>query len=311
VLVDACAARQSTEKTLEHSLLPYEHYDFTNVFGRCCENVIGYMPVPVGVAGPYKVDGRLYHIPMATTEGCLVASAARGCKAITQGSGATTVITRDGITRGPVVQFPSIVRAAECQHWLEHEGWPTIKEAFESTSRFAKLQRLRVALAGRLVFIRFVTQTADAMGMNMVSKGSEEALRVLQTVFSDMDIIALSGNYCSDKKPAAVNWIEGRGKSVVSEAVIPGDVVERTLKTNVAALVELNQSKNLVGSAMAGSIGGFNAHASNIITAIYIATGQDPAQNVESSNCITLMNRLEGTARCSVHVGVADGGALS
>ena len=89
-----------------------------------------------------------------------------------------------------------------------------------------------------------------------------------------------------------MNWIEGRGKSVVCEAVIKGDVVRKVLKTNVEALVELNMLKNLAGSAMAGALGGFNAHASNIVTAIYIATGQDPAQNVESSHCITMMEAV-------------------
>jgi hydroxymethylglutaryl-CoA reductase (NADPH) len=106
-----------------------------------------------------------------------------------------------------------------------------------------------------------------------------------------MAIITVSGNYCTDKKPAAINWIDGRGKSVVAEAIIPGDVVRSVLKSDVDALVELNISKNLIGSAMAGSIGGFNAHAANIVTAIFLATGQDPAQNVESSNCITVMRK--------------------
>lgn len=100
------------------------------------------------------------------------------------------------------------------------------------------------------------------------------------------------GNYCSDKKPAAVNWIEGRGKSVVCEAIIKEDVVKKVLKTKVAALVELNMLKNLAGSAVAGTLGGFNAHASNIVSAIFIATGQDPAQNVESSHCITMMEAV-------------------
>lgn len=106
--------------------------------------------------------------------------------------------------------------------------------------------------------------------------------------------IYIIGNYCSDKKPAAVNWIEGRGKSVVCEAVIKEDVVQKVLKTSVASLVELNMLKNLTGSAMAGALGGFNAHASNIVSAVYLATGQDPAQNVESSHCITMMEAVNG-----------------
>ena len=89
-----------------------------------------------------------------------------------------------------------------------------------------------------------------------------------------------------------MNWIEGRGKSVVCEATIKAEVVEKILKTTVPALVELNMLKNLAGSAVAGAMGGFNAHASNIVTAIFIATGQDPAQNVESSHCITMMEAV-------------------
>jgi hydroxymethylglutaryl-CoA reductase (NADPH) len=100
------------------------------------------------------------------------------------------------------------------------------------------------------------------------------------------------GNFCSDKKSAAVNWIDGRGKSVVCEAVIKEEVVKKVLKTNVQALVELNVIKNLAGSAVAGALGGFNAHASNIVAAIFIATGQDPAQNVESSQCITMLEAI-------------------
>jgi hydroxymethylglutaryl-CoA reductase (NADPH) len=116
------------------------------------------------------------------------------------------------------------------------------------------------------------------MGMNMISKGTEKALDKMKEYFPTMVVLALSGNYCTDKKPAAINWIEGRGKSIVAEPVVPGKVVKGVLI-----------KKNLIGSAMAGSIGGFNAHVSNILTAIFLATGQDPAQNVESSMCMTLM----------------------
>ena len=104
-----------------------------------------------------------------------------------------------------------------------------------------------------------------------------------------MKVISLSGNFCTDKKPSAVNWIEGRGKSVVCEAVLPQKVVEGVLRTSIETLVHLNHCKNHIGSAVSGSIGGFNAHAANIVTAIFIATGQDPAQNVVSSNCITTL----------------------
>lgn len=290
------------------------HYDYSKVLGVCCENVIGYMPIPVGVAGPYTIDGKTYQIPMATTEGVLVASTSRGCKAITSCGGCTTVLTGDGMTRGPVVRFKNIIEANECKTWMESEGYQIIEGAFNSTSRFARLKKLKIAMAGKLMFIRFSTVTGDAMGMNMISKGCEKALAELQSRYPEMQIIAISGNYCTDKKPAAINWIEGRGKSVVSEAVIKAKIVESVLKTSVSALVDLNTSKNLIGSAMAGSIGGFNAHAANMLTAIYIATGQDPAQNVESSQCLTFMEETcEGDLYISctmpcIEVGTVGGG---
>jgi len=293
-VVSRTHATRDTSTLLEKSKLPYEHFDYDRVFGACCENVIGYMPLPLGVAGPLMVDGQNYFLPMATTEGVLVASTSRGCKAINAGGGAVTVLTGDGMTRGPCVGFETLSRAGAAKLWLDsEEGQKVMKNAFNSTSRFARLQSMKSSLAGTYLYIRFKTTTGDAMGMNMISKGVEHALHIMSTEagFDDMAIISVSGNFCIDKKPSAINWIEGRGKSVVAEAIIPGEVVRNVLKSNVDALVELNISKNLIGSAMAGSIGGNNAHAANIVTAVFLATGQDPAQNVESSNCITVMKK--------------------
>lgn len=286
----AVVSRSSLTKTLEASALPMADYDYKSIIGACCENVIGYMPIPVGIAGPLNVDGRVLHIPMATTEGTLVASTSRGCKALNAGGGVTTVLTQDAMTRGPAIDFPSVRMAADARAWIESDdGFGILRDAFNSTSRFARLQRLECGMAGRTLYVRFATSTGDAMGMNMISKGTEKALERLQHQFPEMDVLALSGNYCTDKKPAAINWIEGRGKSVVAEGIVPGHIVKTVLKTTVQELCNLNVKKNLIGSAMAGSIGGFNAHAANILTAIFIATGQDPAQNVESSMCMTLM----------------------
>ncbi|CAK9799934.1 3-hydroxy-3-methylglutaryl-coenzyme A reductase [Anthophora plagiata] len=269
--------------------LPYQNYDYSKVLGSCCENVIGYVPVPLGIAGPLLIDGEFYHVPMATTEGCLVASTNRGSRALLK-CGVTSRVVADGMTRGPVVRFPNIVRASEAMAWMQDpENFQVMKDSFDLTSRFARLTKIHVRIAGRHLFVRFVATTGDAMGMNMLSKGTEKSLNVVKELFPDMEILSLSGNFCTDKKPAAVNWIHGRGKSVVCEAVVPADIVTNVLKTSVHALVDVNISKNMIGSAVAGSVGGFNAHAANIVTAIFIATGQDPAQNVGSSNCMTLM----------------------
>ncbi|CAK9438838.1 uncharacterized protein LODBEIA_P30620 [Lodderomyces beijingensis] len=299
--------------------LPYLSYDYDKVFGACCENVVGFMPLPVGVAGPLIVDGKEYYIPMATTEGCLVASTMRGCKAINSGGGVSTVLTRDGMTRGPCVKFSTLKRAGEAKIWIDSDaGQEEMKKAFNSTSRFARLQHIQTQLAGTLLFIRFRTTTGDAMGMNMISKGVEYCLKYMveKLGFEDMRVISVSGNYCSDKKPAAINWINGRGKSVVAEARISGEVVEKVLKSNVDALIELNVSKNLIGSAMAGSIGGFNAHAANLVAAVFLACGQDPAQTVESANCITLMDKgsngelIISVSMPSIEVGTIGGGTI-
>ncbi|KAA1085919.1 3-hydroxy-3-methylglutaryl-coenzyme A (HMG-CoA) reductase isozyme [Puccinia graminis f. sp. tritici] len=316
----ALISRASLTKTLETSGLPYLHYDYSLVMGQCCENVVGYMPIPVGIAGPLRIDGTAFPLPMATTEGALVASTSRGCKALNAGGGVTTVVTADAMTRGPALEFPDLTMAAQAKAWVEsEEGRVALKTAFDSTSRFARLISLKTALAGRTLYVRFGTRTGDAMGMNMISKGTEAALRLMKSeaYFPQMKVVSLSGNYCIDKKPSAINWIEGRGKSIVAEAVVPGQIIQKILKTSVKDIVKLNITKNLVGSCLAGSIGGNNAHASNILTAIYLATGQDPAQNVESSNCMTLMEAVNDEQdlliTCtmpSIEVGTIGGGTI-
>ncbi|XP_054160374.1 3-hydroxy-3-methylglutaryl-coenzyme A reductase-like isoform X2 [Oppia nitens] len=296
--------------------IPYTQYDYSLVLGACCENVVGYIPVPLGIAGPLLLNNNQYYVPMATTEGCLVASTNRGCRALVMSGGVNSAVYKDGMTRGPVIHFPTAIRSAEAMKWLqEDKNFERIKLIFDSTSRFARLQRIHPRVAGRYLYLRFIGSTGDAMGMNMLSKGTELAIQELIRVFPDIQATCLSGNFCTDKKAAAVNWIEGRGKSVVCEAVVPAKVIEKVLKTSAEALVELNISKNLVGSSMAGTIGGNNAHAANIVAAIYIACGQDPAQTVGSSNCITLMeiNGNDLHISCtmpSIEIGTIGGGTV-
>ncbi|KAK9164847.1 hypothetical protein Scep_000038 [Stephania cephalantha] len=308
------ALQRTTGKALDG--LGFEGFDYDSILGQCCEMPVGFVQIPVGIAGPLLLDGREFLVPMATTEGCLVASTNRGCKAIHASGGATSVILKDGMTRAPVVRFGSAKRAAQLKFFMEDpENFETLSVVFNRSSRFARFQGIQCAIAGKNLYMRFSCSTGDAMGMNMVSKGVQNVLDFLQTDFPDMDVIGISGNFCSDKKPAAVNWIEGRGKSVVCEAVINEEVVKKVLKTTVPALVELNVLKNLTGSAMAGALGGFNAHASNIVSALYLATGQDPAQNVESSHCITMMEAVNdgkdlhiSVSMPSIEVGTVGGG---
>nr|ALF46697.1 3-hydroxy-3-methylglutaryl coenzyme A reductase 2 [Chrysanthemum x morifolium] len=308
------ALERITGKSLDG--LPLEGFDYESILGQCCEMPVGYVQIPVGIAGPMLLDGQEFTVPMATTEGCLVASTNRGCKAIYVSGGATSVLLKDGMTRAPVVRFGTAKRAADLKFFLEEPlNFDTLASVFNKSSRFGRLQRIQCAIAGKNLYIRFTCSTGDAMGMNMVSKGVQNVLDYLQADFPDMDVIGISGNYCSDKKPAAVNWIEGRGKSVVCEAIIKEEVVKKVLKTTVASLVELNMLKNLTGSAMAGALGGFNVHASNIVSAVYLATGQDPAQNIESSHCITMMEAVnEGkdlhvsVTMPSIEVGTVGGG---
>ncbi|KAI5606036.1 hypothetical protein BDE02_01G392300 [Populus trichocarpa] len=308
------ALQRMTGRSMEG--LPLEGFDYDSILGQCCEMPVGFVQIPVGIAGPLLLNGTEYMVPMATTEGCLVASTNRGCKAIYASGGASSMLLKDAMTRAPVVRFGTAKRAAELKFFVEDPAnFDTLSVAFNRSSRFGRLQNIKCAVAGKNLYMRFSCSTGDAMGMNMVSKGVQNVLDYVQTDFPDMDIIGISGNFCSDKKPAAVNWIEGRGKSVVCEAIIKEEVVQKVLKTNIDTLVELNMLKNLAGSAMAGALGGFNAHASNIVSAVYIATGQDPAQNVESSHCITMMEAVNdgkdlhiSVTMPSIEVGTVGGG---
>jgi len=277
--------------------LPLEQLDTTtfyeSVVGRNCENVVGFVPLPVGVVGPLILDGATRMVPLATTEGALIASTNRGARAISVSGGAVSVLLDDGMTRAPLVACVDLAQAAALKAYCEERAnFAELQAIFSETSRFGSLRDVKVALAGRHAFLRFRCSTGDAMGMNMVGKGVNAVVSALLGRFADSELLALSGNFCTDKKPSAVNWIEGRGKSVAAEAVIPGNVVREILKADPERVVQVNTQKNLVGSALAGSIGGFNAHASNIVTALFLACGQDPAQNVESSTCITTMETV-------------------
>jgi hydroxymethylglutaryl-CoA reductase (NADPH) len=194
----AAIRRESLQRITGKSLggLPLEGFDYDSILGQCCEMPVGYIQIPVGIAGPLLLDGREYSVPMATTEGCLVASTNRGCKAIHLSGGANSVLLKDGMTRAPVVRFATAQRAAQLKFFLEDiANFETLSIVFNRSSRFARLQNIKCNLAGKNLYIRFTCSTGDAMGMNMISKGVQNVLDFLQNDFPDMDIIGISGEF--------------------------------------------------------------------------------------------------------------------
>jgi len=290
--------------------------DFEEVIGRNIENPIGAAQIPIGVAGPLKIVGEHvkgeFYIPMATTEGALVASVSRGAKAVSLSGGAYSLVLRDGMTRAPLFKLPNVRKAKEFVEWVK-EHFEDIKKVAESKTRHGKLISIDPFVAGNNVWLRFRYTTGDAMGMNMVTIATDAACRFIEENFQEAKLMALSGNMCSDKKPTYINVLLGRGKTVVSEAVLKKDVVKEVLKTDTDTMIEVNIRKNLLGTSFAGGIGQ-NAHAANIIAAIFIATGQDVAQVVESSITYTWMEETpEGDLYVSVtlpslEVGTVGGG---
>lgn len=261
------------------------------VVKKNCENMIGTIQVPLGVAGPIRIkgeyaDGTMY-LPLATTEGALVASVNRGCSLITAAGGADVRILKDGMTRAPVFAADNIVHAKVVCDWV-HSHEAEIRREAELTTRFGKLTGIEMTTAGTSVFVRFSFFTGDAMGMNMVTIASAKAADLICQE-TGARLIALSGNWCTDKKPAAVNVVMGRGKTVSAGVLLSQDLISKVLKTDASSLLEVNTRKNLVGSARAGSFG-FNAHAANIVAAMFIACGQDPAHVVEGSLCLTTVD---------------------
>ncbi len=260
------------------------------------ENMVGAVQVPLGVAGPVAVhggaaDGDRY-LPLATTEGALLASVNRGCSVIDDAGGATARVTKSGMTRAPVFRVADIAEAEALVEWVRDSG-DALAEVAESTTSHGKLLDVTPYVVGNSVYLRFRYDTKDAMGMNMATIATEAACDLIEAE-TDATLVALSGNLCSDKKPAAVNAVEGRGRSVTADVTIPREVVENRLHTTPEAVAELNTRKNLVGSAKAGSLG-FNAHVANVVAAMFLATGQDAAQVVEGSNAITTAEVRDGS----------------
>lgn len=292
-------------------------FDCSKVTQKNIENMIGAVQVPLGVAGPLSVSGSYakgdYFIPLATTEGALVASVNRGCSSISKSGGCTVRVFKNIMTRAPLFKFISVVEAHRFYEWLSlPETFQKIKSVAEETTKFGKLLSVDPFINGTSVHVRLGFDTKDAMGMNMITIASEAVSKMIEKEYG-VSCLTLSGNMCTDKKPTALNSIMGRGKTVVAEVRLLPSVIEQTLKCTPEAMFKVNYEKNLLGTIRAGGLG-FNAHAANIIAAFFIACGQDPAHVVEGSLAITQMDLTEdGDLLCTVtmpavEVGTVGGG---
>jgi len=278
------------------------------------ENMIGTVQIPLGFAGPMTINGEYaegeFLIPLATTEGALVASISRGMSVINASGGSRTMVFSDYMTRAPVLRVDGIDHAKDVMLWIETH-LDEIDKAVSGTTSHGKLAEIEYFPDGRNLYLRFSYETGDAMGMNMATIASEAVCRLIEKE-TGATMVSVSGNMCSDKKPAAINMISGRGKVVIAEATIPRELVESKLHTSPEAVVDTNYRKNLVGSSMAGTLGA-NAHAANMVAAIYIATGQDPAQVVGGSMTLTTCECVDGDLYIcvrmpAVEVGTVGGG---
>lgn len=317
--------------------IPYNNINtksfYESVNGHNCENVIGFSAVPIGIVGPLKINNNFYHIPVSTTEGALIASANRGASIINKCGGVTSIITREGMTRAPVIECKSLHQLLEIQNYcLSKEGFEELKVEFSKCTSHGYLKSIQTVSEDRNLHIRLQCFTGDAMGMNMVTKGSKFITDKLVSKFEGCKLISLSGNVyiniiifiiycrCTDKKSSSANWLLGRGYSVISEVTVDSELLSKLLHIrSVKDLVNINTIKNLKGSSLSGTIGGNNAQAANYVAGIFLATGQDLGQVIESSNCLTSISESEedknGRKECriscsmpSIEVGTIGGG---
>ena len=310
VEVRRAALEQLTKTKLEHT--GKYTIDLGMATNRNIDNPIGVAQIPVGIAGPLKINGEYakgsFYVPLATTEGALVASVSRGMRAMTASGGCDVRILQEGMTRAPLFKVKNLSEAVKLRDWV-NTNFYKLKELMEQ-DRFLKLKMVQPFIVGRHVFLRFVCDTGDAMGMNMITIGLERVVEFVERENKGARCIALSGNMCTDKKPSAANFILGRGRSVSADVVIPKAVVAKVLKTTPKKIVETNYGKNFIGSARAGVLGGFNAHVANPIAALYIACGQDPAQIMNSAMAITSAEEEGNGVYFSILMPSIESGAL-
>lgn len=301
-LPDTKTRREALEKEISVNLPRIASYssDLEVASTKNCENMIGSTQVPLGIAGPLTLQNqesgiknqevKQYYLPLATTEGALVASISRGCKAIAEAGGAIVDIAKIGMSRGPVFYTGGIANKKKLSAFITTQE-EKIREVAEGTSNHLKLKKIFLKNLPNYTFVRFSYNTDDAMGMNMATIATQKAVEFIEKE-TGVPCLSVAGNFDVDKKPAWLTSIQGRGTKAWAEVVLPKAVVEKVLKTTPQKFFDVWLAKVMLGSAVSGSIG-FNAHIANVVAALFIATGQDPAHVVEGSLGITTAKVLE------------------
>jgi hydroxymethylglutaryl-CoA reductase (NADPH) len=268
------------------------------------ENLIGSVQVPLGIAGPVKINGEhaknSFYLPLATSEGALVASVARGCKVINESNGANVVIIKNEQSRSILFKTNSIKITKELGIWVK-KNFDKLKKIGELDEPFIEIKNIEIYEVGLNVWLRIKAYTNDAMGMNMITISGKKIADYIIQNYNDIEFISETGNMCSDKKPSAINLINSRGKKVIASVNVTNDTIKKILKTTSEQLIDMNYRKNLLGSAASGSMG-FNAHFANIIAAMFIATGQDAAHVVDGSIGFTTVEKNKEGVNFSVTI---------
>lgn len=249
------------------------------------EGFSGIVQVPMGFAGPILVDGEHaqgeFYVPMATTEGTLLASYSRGMRLTREAGGVRTTVIDDAMQRAPIFVFDDARKARDFGHWVSAH-FADIKAAAEATTRSGQLRDIQQFAQGKLRWLRFNFTTGDAAGQNMVSKATHAACQwILAQQPPSLAHFSLAANFDTDKKHSTVNSLHTRGKRVVAEITLPAKLLQEVMHTSGEALFKQRQLSNM-GAMMAGSVNN-GAHFANGITAVFMACGQDVANVAESS----------------------------
>ena len=251
------------------------------------ENFIGVAQVPLGLIGPLLVNGEHaqgeFYVPMATSEGTLIASYNRGARLLRESGGVKVTVVDDAMQRAPVFIFNDAREAREFGVWVE-QNFEEIAAQAETTTSSGKLRNIEQYAAARMRYLRFNFTTGDAAGQNMVGKATFIACEWIMKTYPGIQRYMLSGAMDTDKKHSQINTLHSRGKRVVAEVVIPNALLEKVMGVSAEVLFKARQISQ-VGSFMAGS-SSTGAHAANGIAAVFIATGQDAANVAESSSSI-------------------------